>query len=272
MTTVSSRQSAAGRSRGAVRDSLPTVHCPPPTMRGFTLLELVVIVAVLAILAAVVAPSMIQQIGGSRIQATQQEARALYEAMVGTPAEGSSFGFVGDIGRFPGSLTELVQRGSLPNYNTGNYRSVGMGWRGPYVNSGTSNNDYLTDAFGRAYQLNNGQVRSAGTDGTFNNADDIVYPPSVPTITGSISVTVKTTQGNKIIVDPANYRVELLFADDGDEAEVSDDSAPFTFSSVPMGIHAVRVVRTSNPQPGTIVSEDTLIVRPNATTVVELWF
>jgi competence protein ComGC len=273
MTTVGSRQSAVGRTSGRAGSAPPTAHRPLPTASGFTLLELVVIVAVLAILAAAVAPSLIQGIGESRIQATRDEARVLYEAMVGNPAEGTTFGFVGDIGRLPNSFTELVQPGSLPNYSTGNYRSIGMGWRGPYVNTGTSNEDYLTDAFGRNYTgASSGQVRSAGPDGIFNNADDIVYPPNPPAISGNVNATVKTIQGGKTVVDPDGYLVELFFADDGNQRGVQATVAPFTFSGVPMGLHAIRVVKTSNPKAGSVVSEDTIIVRPNATTAVELWF
>jgi prepilin-type N-terminal cleavage/methylation domain-containing protein len=241
-------------------------------LRGFTLLELVVIIAVMAILAAAVAPSMMQQIADSRIQATKDEAKALYDAMVGTPMQGTAFGFVGDIGRLPTALNELAARGSLPNYSTGNVRSVGMGWRGPYVNMGASANDYLTDGFGRNYTLASGQVRSAGPDGVANNADDIAYPPSAPDVTGDVAVTVKTLQGNKTVVDPNGYRVDLYYALNGAETSVSDGSSAFTFSNVPMGVHAVRVVKTSNPKSGSIMVEDTVVVRPGTTATIELWF
>ena len=100
--------------------------------------------------------------------------------MVGKPGDGR-FGFVGDIGRLPASFQELAQPGGLPAYTTSTTRGIGMGWRGPYVNIGTSANDYLTDAFGRAYTgASSGQVRSAGPDGVAGNADDIVYPPAAP--------------------------------------------------------------------------------------------
>ncbi len=239
--------------------------------RGFTLLELIVIITVIGILAAAVTPAIVQQIMDTRVRSTQDEARTLHAAMVGDPGQ-SRFGFAGDIGRLPNALTELAQAGGLPNYTTATIRAVGMGWRGPYVNDGTSSGDYLTDAFGRAYTLNSGQVRSAGPDGTPNNADDIVYPPAAPTVTGDITVTVKTITGGKTVVDPSGYRVDLYYASNGTEQVVSDETAPYTFANVPMGIHAVYLVKTSNPQSGSIRAEDTLVVRPGSTTAVELWF
>jgi type II secretory pathway pseudopilin PulG len=237
------------------------------------LIEMVVILAVIAILAAVIAPSMMQQIGGTRVEATQDEARVLHEAMVGPPSGGTEFAFVGDIGRLPNTFQELVQPGALPSFTTATVRNVGMGWRGPYVNTGTSATDYLTDGFGRAYTgASTGQVRSAGPDGVANNADDIVYPPSAPTVTGSLNVTVKTIVSGKTVVDPANYRVDVYYPANGAEASVTDNAGPFTFSNIPMGLRAVRVVKTNNPGSGNIVAQDTVVVRRGSTTAAELWF
>lgn len=242
-------------------------------LRGFTLIELVVIIAVMAILAAVVAPSFVQEIGESRVDATREEARVLHEAMVPPTTAETQFGFVGDIGRLPTSFQELVQPGGLPSYTTNTVRNIGMGWRGPYVNTGTSATDYLTDAFGRNYTgASTGQVRSYGPDGVANNADDIVYPPAAPVVTGSLTVTVKWLQGQKVTVDPADYRVDVYYAVNGAETLVSDTTAPFTFANIPMGLHAVRVVKTTNPGAGSIVAQDTVVVRPNGTTAAELWF
>lgn len=239
---------------------------------GMSLLEMVVIIAVIGILAAAVTPALVQQVMDTRVQATRDETRALYEAMTGDPTQGR-FGFVGDIGRYPNSLQELAQPSGLPSYTTSTTRSVGIGWRGPYINSGTSNGDYLTDAFGRSYAgAASGQVRSAGPDGIANNSDDIVYPPSTGTITGDLVVTVKTLQGQKVIVDPAGYRVDLFYASGGAEASVSDTGGPYNFSSVPMGIHAIHVVKTGNPNAGAVVAQDTVLVRPGSTAAAELWF
>jgi prepilin-type N-terminal cleavage/methylation domain-containing protein len=241
--------------------------------RGFTLLELVVIIAVIGILAAAVTPTVINQIMDTRVEATRAEAQALYDAIVGAPtSDGTRFGFVGDIGRVPTTLQELASPSGLPNYSTANTRSIGMGWRGPYVNIGTSSTDYRTDAFGRTYTLNSGQVRSAGPDGILDNGDDIVYPPSAPIVTGSVAITVKTLQGQRTVVDPAGYRVDLFYANDGQESQVTSASPPFTFSGVPIGLHAVRVVKTTNPNLGSTMVEDTVVVRPGTTNAAELWF
>jgi general secretion pathway protein G len=236
---------------------------------GFTLLELVVVIAVIGILAAAISPAVFQQLLQGRIDATREEAKAIYAGMLGAP-DGGSFGFVGDIGRLPTSFEELAQPGGLPSYTTGNVRSIGMGWRGPYVNTGTTRGDYLTDAWGRAYSgAATGQVRSAGPDGAFDTADDIVYPPAPPVIGGTVTVTVKTSSGGKTVVDPPGYRVDLYYASNGAQSAVSDVAGPFSFTNVPLGVHAVQVVRTID---GVVVAEDTVVVRAGGTAAPEVWF
>jgi len=239
---------------------------------GFTLIELIVVVAVITGLVAAVTPALVQQILDRRIQATQDEVRVLHDAIVGNPSE-MRFGFVGDIGRTPNSLQELVQRGGLPGYSNSTTRGIGIGWRGPYVNAGTSTADALTDSFGRSYTTSAGQVRSAGPDGIPNNSDDIVYPPSAPAITGSVFVTLKTKDVNGVtIVDPPLYEVRLTYARDGAEETLVAAGSPFNFTNVPMGVHALQVVSTGGTTAGTVIAEDTVVVRPRGSAVLEFTF
>lgn len=243
----------------------------PRGAAGFTLLEIVVVLAVIGILAAAIAPSMLQRIVDGRVEGTRDEIQAIHSAIVGNPAQ-SQFGFVGDVGRLPASLQELVAPGSAGTYTTETVRNIGMGWRGPYVNTGSSATDFLTDAFGNPYTSAAGQVRSAGADGRPNTGDDLLYPPAPPEVEGDVTVTVKTMSGQRTVVDPAGYRVDLYYPSDGRESSLSDTSAPFSFTNVPMGIRAIRVVKTTNPNAGSVVAQDTVIVRPGSTTAAELWF
>jgi prepilin-type N-terminal cleavage/methylation domain-containing protein len=53
--------------------------------RGFTLLELVVVIAVIGILVAAVTPSVVQRIMDGRVDETRVEAQSLYDGMIGKP-------------------------------------------------------------------------------------------------------------------------------------------------------------------------------------------
>jgi hypothetical protein len=152
-------------------------------------------------------------------------------------------GFVGDIGRLPGRAPLAATAGGA---NAG----VIVGWNGPYINSGNFQNDYLLDAFGREFRgARDGQVRSAGPDGVFGNADDIVYPPSPPNVTGRIVVTVKTKVDDEVVVNPPNVEVRLYYPSEGQAAVLVDAVAPFIFENLPMGLKVVQVF-SKGPVPG----------------------
>ena len=226
---------------------------------GFTLIEIVIIIAVLTILATAITPAILQQVVDAKIEATRKEAKALHEAMVGRADVPGSFGFVGDMGRLPVSFEELIRpQANASLYTTATFRNVGMGGKGPYVNVGDSKDDFLTDAFNRPYEgAQTGQVRSGGPDGTMGTDDDILFPPNVPSVRGRIIVTVKRMAAEDIgyTLDPPGYEVRLFYSDNGVEQFLTDNIAPFVFENIPQGIHAIQVVRLKTDQ---VVVQDTL--------------
>jgi hypothetical protein len=212
----------------------------------------------------------------AKVDATRAEARLLSEAMLGRPDVAGNFGFFGDMGRWPVSFEELVRPvPGTPLFTTATFRSVGMGWKGPYINTGDQGEDALTDAFGRPYRgAATGQVRSAGPDGLFDTADDIVYPPAPPNPGGRLMVTVKrmAAEDGSYTLDPAGYTVRLYYASNGREAFLDDPAAPFVFENVPQGVHALVVLRMKS-EPPLAVAQDTIQVFGNgATKLVEFVF
>ena len=112
-----------------------------------------VVIAVLAILAAAITPAILQQVVDTKIETTRKEAKILCEAIVGRSDVRGSFGFVGDMGRFPKSFEELMRPDrDTALYNVLTFRGVAVGWKGPYINAGDSKDDILIDAFGRPYK------------------------------------------------------------------------------------------------------------------------
>jgi prepilin-type N-terminal cleavage/methylation domain-containing protein len=243
---------------------------------GFTLIEITVVVAVLAILAAAITPMILQQIVDTKIETTRKEARLLSEAIVGRPDVPGSFGFFGDMGRFPKELAELLKpaQGAVLFHTDDTFRNVGMGWKGPYVNAGDSKDDMLLDAFGREYKVLGGQVRSAGPDGIFDNEDDIVYPPKPPAPFGRLMVTVKRMAAEDIsyTLDPPGYTVRLYYSDNGQEMFVDDPFPPFVFENVPQGVHSIVVLRVKKDPPQKVVQDTIQVFGGGATKLIELIF
>ncbi len=234
--------------------------------RGFTLIEVILIIAVLAILAAAATPAVLQRLLDAKVESTRAEARVIYEAIAGRPDQQGSFGFFGDMGRMPGSFEELVRPGRLALFTTVTFRNVGMGWNGPYVRSGESAQDYLQDAFGHPYEgAPIGQVHSAGPDGVMGNEDDIVYPPMPPNLAGRVVVTLKrmAAEDQSYTVDPPDYEVRLFYSRDGRQAFLADGMPPFVFENVPQGLHALAVIRVLKEQ---MVYQDTIQTFGNGST------
>lgn len=208
-----------------------------PGRGGFTLLEMVIVVAILAILAAVAMRSMGSLDQQARLETTQRSMRDLGDAVLasGRDADGSLLvsGFVADLGRLPWAFgidpnSQLQELWSNPRglaafalrpstSDTEVY--VACGWRGNYLQLGAGQSD-LRDGWGQGYDLlradgvtpvNAGDpvaiVRSRGADNAIGgSADydvDITAPlggqPSTPG--GDIT---KATIGGRVLALDAN--------------------------------------------------------------------
>jgi prepilin-type N-terminal cleavage/methylation domain-containing protein len=167
--------------------------------RGFSLIEIVVALAVLATIAALVVPTLAGLIRTDKERATQRQVERVWRAIFGNPANGE-FGYVGDMGRLPTSLSELVDQGTQIAFHTADGATehvgrIGTGWRGPYLKDWFSTTDLLADAWGQALTFTNGQVVSAGPDGSVSTTgDNIVFPVSAPLTTGNLFVDVVTNR------------------------------------------------------------------------------
>ena len=217
--------------------------------KGFTLMEVVLSVAILAILAGAAAPSIFRQIEARRERETMEEMKNIYDAIMGDPELGT-YGYVGDIGSLPDSLEDLITKpsevSSFATYTNG----VGYGWRGPYI---TTRYDDFLDAWGTHYRYGQppdgaGQIRSAGTDKIFDNEDDIVFPQSPVNIYGTLLVSTHVNG----IPNARETTIEVFYPLDGQEVSPTDlklwtKQAPgdphewngFTFSVV----HGIRVIK-----------------------------
>jgi general secretion pathway protein G len=117
---------------------------------GYTLTEMLVVIGIIGLIAAVITPGVIGQFGRARAKAAELQLQTL-----STEIEA----FASDVGRYPTSqegLQALLQEPSGVD-----------GWSGPYVRDAKSLKDpwgrsliYSLDAEGRQFQ-----VRSLGADG-----------------------------------------------------------------------------------------------------------
>ncbi|MEM9643485.1 MAG: prepilin-type N-terminal cleavage/methylation domain-containing protein [Planctomycetota bacterium] len=190
-----------------------------PASKGLTLIELVVVLAILAALAGVAVRSLEPIADQARHESTQKDLNNIEQAYLnGSTTGGSNLsysGFLADVGRLPQSvgvdaerwLSELWENPGLPNYSIANFNDpnttedessrtnnpilVASGWRGPYLLLPPGSNT-LRDGYGRPMVCLNSSggviaaagaeiasVVSSGSNGLLD-ASDVGYQRDLP--------------------------------------------------------------------------------------------
>lgn len=206
--------------------------------RGFTLIELVIVIVVLGVLSAVAVKKMQPSIDTARYEQTKKELDELAFAIVGNPglyANGAraDFGYVGDVGSLPPNLDALVT-------NPGGYAT----WDGPYMSSNFGATDFKTDGWGTAYILTGMIVRSTGSgsniDKPFANSSAKLLANS---LVGTISDANMTLPGT---VYKDSLLVQFIYPNGTGGTTIAgvnpDANGYFSISSLPIGNHTLRIV------------------------------
>lgn len=227
----------------------PSARRIAPRRRGFTLIELVVALALLSLLAGAAAPLAVTQIRGHRIRVTQERMERVVAGMVGEPARGTH-GYLGDLGALPADLDDLNTRGGQPIYAIDPNDGVGTGYNGPYAPQIGAPGAAFVDAWGTAFQyLGIAQLVSAGSDRQFGTADDLTFPDVPPVTAGNVTVSVTgvPNDGSTACVigeDDADVFIASSAAGARVEAQLVGpigSGGPFLRSGIHKGLHGVRV-------------------------------
>lgn len=136
------------------------------TPSGFTLLEILMAIALVAIVSAVALPRFVDFRGDAKIAVTTERMASLRSAITGSNGK---TGYLSHMGAAPSTLADLVTQGTKPAYDPINK----IGWNGPYVDSTVTGWD--KDAWGTTYQYTSGTrtLKSCGPNATCGDADDV---------------------------------------------------------------------------------------------------
>lgn len=130
--------------------------------KGFTLMELLLVITIISVLAAVVAPRFFGRSQEARIAAARQTIMGSFAIAIGL--------FEQDVGRYPTTdegLQVLIQNPQVRN------------WKGPYLQSATVPLDPWGNPYRYAYPSDRTNLEhlydivSAGPDGNLGNEDDV---------------------------------------------------------------------------------------------------
>jgi|GEM_PF-1095604 len=271
---------------------------------GFTLIEVIVVIAVISILAAMAVPYAVKILDQSREEATKKQMEEIHRAIVGDP-KGPTAGYLGDMGRLPTAppaavLTNLNTQGTQAGPTTGTL-GVKYGWYGPYVKIGYSAGAYLVDGWGTPLVYNSpgaGQITSYGPNRAAGGGDDIVYPASAVVPGGRLLVnmyvwrTDNTTSQYVLNPQPGSFpgmqmNIRMYYSAAGAEAFKTYTGAPppsgppYTFSpalpapatplSTHAGFHAVTATCTLPPNPQVAGQAVVYIPENNQQTILNLY-
>lgn len=218
--------------------------------RGFTLIEIMVVLILVSLLAGAVAPLAAGQIRGQRIRATHDRMERVIAGMLGHPTLGGH-GYLGDFGVLPPDLDDLNDATDQPAYAVDPNDGIGAGYNGPYVPQVGGPGVAFVDAWGTpfAYRASAAQLTSFGADRRAGTADDLVYPEAPPLTTGNVSVSivgVPNDDGPSCVLGDADADVSLSFSRRGDRRDVAlagpvGAGGPFTTTDLHKGYHGLRV-------------------------------
>ncbi len=230
-------------------------------MSGFTFIEVMMLLVILSIGAAVAFQSLTPQIDAQRRAETELRQRRLAKAIAGEYATGGSmsapdFGYVGDNGGMPSSLTALMT-------NPGGWST----WQGPYIrdNFSEATNLALQDAWGSTFSYSGGvYIRSSGSGANI----DYTFAKATSDLTStSITGTVVGTDGDAPGAASSGIRAYLTYPNGAGStvtANVSVNAAGvFAFSGIPVGMRTIMVIDSAGADDSAVV---TIPVLPRSTT------
>ena len=224
-------------------------------------MELIIIIALIGILTSVGVSIVLRTLEAQKADSTLLEMRALKRSITGDSnvlinGRRSEFGYYGDMGIMPASLSDLLNKGSQPSLTNNTTYFITYGWGGPYLSKALQDDPTasISDSWGNAYIYSNtktvnasgdtilGKITSLGADGTVGGSlydADIDLEIFKQEVTATVYGSAYTIDGNPMVSGKV-----YIFKPNG-TASLSVDSlttgvqGTYSFSNIPKGSRAL---------------------------------
>lgn len=237
---------------------------------GYSLVELLAVIIIIGIVAAVSMRSMRGSVEISRVEETRQEMNQLAWAIAGNPnlisgGVRTDFGYVGDIGALPATLDNLVTN---PGYGN---------WDGPYIrddfyaSTGGAASEFKYDGWGVEYTYTGDSIISTG--GGTSIAREVCY--STGDLLSNVVQALITDVNNTPPGGSAGDVSVLLTYPNGAGSDTTATKNPFgnglvSFGSVPVGHHPLWIIYEDDPTYDTLFRK--VVVYPKDSFYTEISF
>ncbi|OFZ18219.1 MAG: hypothetical protein A2Z20_11895 [Bdellovibrionales bacterium RBG_16_40_8] len=248
-------------------------------LRGFTLLEVLMVVLLTGVLATVSVLTITSGIDDARFSSTVAEMNSLRDALIGNTdlQEGgirSNFGYLGDIGALPTNaqgLNALLANPGVPAWNVNTTSRFALGWNGPYITGGGVSSDYTKDSWDRNYifdfTTNPATITSRGADGAVGgtqfNQDIVVQIPlslQRATVHGFISNSGSPYTGTADV--DLYYPVAGVLTTVTTAVAIAANGY-FNFANVPFGRRSAKIYTPSKAAPTQTLGPALFVVDKN---------
>ncbi len=231
------------------------------SQKGFTLIELVMVIIIIGIIAGVAMKSMDSAIETGRVESTKKEMEQLAQAIVGNPeliSNGSrvDFGYIGDVGSLPPDLEALVSQPA--GYTT---------WKGPYIRNSfnQASEDYKRDAWNMLYTYDGGvNITSTGSGSSITKQ---FVNATADLTNNTVQGVVLDGSGNPPGLQNTNVTVSVDYPDGSGSftgaAVTPATNGSYALAGIPIGIHTMKVINEANND--TLISYITIL--PKSTTI-----
>lgn len=227
--------------------------------KGASLLEMSVVMMVMAIVLTAMGTGIVSVTENARREAVLNQLDRVKKGLVGESRiiptgekDLRRYGYIGDIGTLPSSLSSLATAGTFPDYKIDSDLQMGAGWRGPY--EPVLPTDVTIDPWGRAlvYTVSAGtstltgaptvaSVRSLGPDGVNGTSDDAVVEIYKADAFSQVLGYVKNPFGATVagiqvtLSSPVNGVIQAM-------TSTTDNDGLYTFTDVPQGERVLQLV------------------------------